>query len=105
MKAFPRCKAVANTFRFDATTDVKYYATLYTDNSLYQSCQYETSSVIDKAGSGDCFMAGLIYGFYNGLSQQDTLDYATAAAFQKLFVKGDATDKTVSAIQKTIQEY
>ena len=103
MKAFPKCKAVANTFRFDATNDVKYYATLYTGEQLYHSGQYETNRVIDKAGSGDCFMAGLIYGFYNGLSQQDTLEYATVAAFQKLFVKGDATDKTVLVIKKSIK--
>ena len=103
MAAFPKCKAVANTFRFDATNDVKYYTTLYLENQLYQSREYETGAVVDKVGSGDCFMAGLIYGFYKGMAPQETLDFATAAAFEKLFVKGDAIDKTTKEIKKTIR--
>jgi 2-dehydro-3-deoxygluconokinase len=100
---FPKCRAVANTFRFDATNDIKYYTTLYTGNQLYQSREYETGTVVDKVGSGDCFMAGLIYGFCNDTAPQETLDFATAAAFEKLFVKGDAIDKTADAIKRTIR--
>jgi 2-dehydro-3-deoxygluconokinase len=103
MAGYPKCKAVANTFRFDATNDVKYYTTLYTENQLYQSHEYETGSVIDKVGSGDCFMAGLIYGFYQDAAPQETLDFATAAAFEKLFVRGDAIDKTTEEIKKAIR--
>jgi 2-dehydro-3-deoxygluconokinase len=100
---FPKCKAVANTFRFDITNDIKYYTTLYTGNQLYQSHEYETGAVVDKVGSGDCFMAGLIYGFYNNAMPQETLNFATAAAFEKLFVKGDAIDKTAGEIKKAIK--
>jgi len=100
---FPKCKAVANTFRFDTTNDIKYYTTLYIDNQLYNSGEYETRQVADKAGSGDCFMAGLIYGFYNKLPAAEILEYATAAAFEKLFIKGDATTRTVAEIKKAIK--
>ena len=103
MSKFPKCRAVANTFRFDATNDVKYYTTLYTNNQLYQSHEYETGSIVDKVGSGDCFMAGLIYGFYHAVAPQETLDFATAAAFEKLFVKGDAINKTAEEIKNTIR--
>jgi 2-dehydro-3-deoxygluconokinase len=66
IKKFPKCKAVANTFRFDANnTNVKYYTVLYTGNKPYISGQYESPYIIDKVGSGDCYMGGLIYGFYN----------------------------------------
>ena len=103
MEQFPKCKAVANTFRFDATNDIKYYTTLYTGNQLYNSGEYETGYVIDKVGSGDCFMAGLIYGFYNNNEVHEILEFATAAAFEKLFIKGDATTKTVADIKKTMK--
>ncbi|MDF2432634.1 MAG: 2-dehydro-3-deoxygluconokinase [Mucilaginibacter sp.] len=103
IEKYPKCKAVANTFRFDATNDIKYYTTLYNGSHFYNSNQYETAQVIDKVGSGDCFMAGLIYGFYNNLEPQETLEFATAAAFDKLFIKGDATTKTVAEIKNTIK--
>jgi 2-dehydro-3-deoxygluconokinase len=103
IKQYPKCKAVANTFRFDATNDVKYYTTLYSDNHFYNSNEYETGRVTDKVGSGDCFMAGLIYGFYNDFEPGETLEFATAAAFEKLFIKGDATSMTVAEIKKAIK--
>jgi 2-dehydro-3-deoxygluconokinase len=103
MQQYPKCKAVANTFRFDASTDINYYTTLYTDDQFYSSKEYETSVVTDKVGSGDCFMAGIIYGFYNNLDPIETLEFATAAAFEQLFVKSDATDKTIKDIKKAIK--
>jgi 2-dehydro-3-deoxygluconokinase len=103
IEQFPKCKIVANTFRFDATNDIKYYTTLYTANQLYNSGEYETGHVVDKVGSGDCFMAGLIYGFYNKHEMQEILEFATAAAFEKLFIKGDATTKTVAEIKKAMK--
>jgi 2-dehydro-3-deoxygluconokinase len=103
MKIFGKCKAVANTFRFDNTNAVKYYTTLYTGNHLYHSQVYETGQVMDRSGSGDCFMAGLIYGFYNDWELAETLEFATAAAFEKLFIKGDAITKTVAGIKKSMK--
>jgi 2-dehydro-3-deoxygluconokinase len=104
MKQFPKCKVVANTFRF-TKTNVEYYATLYTNDNLYISTTYTTEKVIDKVGSGDCFMAGLIYGIYNHLPFQQVVNFATGAAFQKLFIKGDSTDKTVEEIKSFILHY
>jgi 2-dehydro-3-deoxygluconokinase len=103
MVQYPKCKAVANTFRFDAGKGIEYYTALYTGGKLYNSNQYDTDEVIDKVGSGDCFMAGLIYGFYNNLDPRQTLEFATAAAYTKLFIEGDATNKTVEEIIKAIK--
>jgi 2-dehydro-3-deoxygluconokinase len=71
---------------------------------LHVSSEYTTETVIDKVGSGDCYMAGLIYGFYKEQPAQDILEFATAAAFQKLFIKGDATNKSVAEITATIKK-
>jgi len=100
---FPKCRAVANTFRFDATNDIKYYTTLYCNNQLYHSHEYLTGEVADKVGSGDCFMAGLIYGFFTNDEPQHLLEFATAAAFEKLFIKGDAITKTADEIKKLMK--
>lgn len=103
IKAFPNCQAVANTFRFDEGNGIRYYTALFTDGEFYHSGEYNADFVTDKVGSGDCFMAGLIYGFYNQLSPQRTLDFATAAAFKKLFIAGDATTSTVEEINASTQ--
>jgi len=98
---YPKCKMVANTFRFDAP-EFLYYATFHNRINTFLSREYNTKNAIEKVGSGDCFMAGLIYGLLNTFDEQSTLDFATAAAFSKQFVKGDTTDKTVEEIKKSI---
>ena len=100
MRNFSACKSVANTFRFDDGDGISYYAALDTNGSQFVSQEFSTNKVVDKVGSGDCFMAGLIYGFYNKLASQEIIDFAAAAAFNKLFIRGDATTSTVEEIKK-----
>lgn len=99
---FPKVKTVANTFRFDCNEGIQYYTALY-NGELFVSAEYSSDKVLDKVGSGDCFMAGLIYGMNNGHAPQQTLDFATAAAYNKLFIKGDTTNQTVNDIKSTIK--
>lgn len=96
----PICQYVANTFRFDhQTKGIKYYTTLFDKDSLIKSTEYIAEEILDKVGSGDCFMAGLIYGLYSNLSPKETLEFATLAAFDKLFIASDATTSTVEDIK------
>lgn len=104
-KQVSKCQQVANTFRFDIKNGVHYYATLHTQNRLYVSQEHKTPYIIDKIGSGDTFMAGLIYGNANALQPQEIIDFAAAAAFNKLFVKGDATTTSVEDIKKGYLNY
>jgi len=102
LSLFTSCKAVANTFRFDHGHGIRYYTTLYTNSELTVSEEYVSEKILDKVGSGDCFMAGLIYGFYNERSVNETLNFATAAAYDKLYIPSDATTSTVADIEKRI---
>jgi 2-dehydro-3-deoxygluconokinase len=104
IRQYPKCKIVANTFRFDFLTGIKYYTTLYTENKFFVSKTYQSEAIVDKVGSGDCFMAGLIYGFFQVHQPQQTLEFATAAAFNKLFIPSDCTTATVADIKKTQNE-
>jgi 2-dehydro-3-deoxygluconokinase len=104
LEQYPACKAVANTFRFDKdVTGINYYTTLYESGQMYVSSEYETDHVIDKVGSGDCFMAGLIYGHYHNKGKQEILEFATAAAYEKLFITGDATDRSAAQVNAAIK--
>jgi 2-dehydro-3-deoxygluconokinase len=59
--------------------------------------------ILDKAGSGDCFMAGLIYGLLTQLPLQQIVDFAAAAASGKLYEMGDATQQTIEQINNRLQ--
>lgn len=102
---FPKCRYVANTFRFDYKEGgIQYFTSLYKEGELVVSEEYTADKIVDKVGSGDCFMAGLIYGLYKGITLPDTLEFATAAAFDKLFIDSDATHSTVADIEKRIEK-
>jgi 2-dehydro-3-deoxygluconokinase len=104
MRNFPACKSVANTFRFDDKDRTLYYAALDTNGRQFVSKEFSTDQTVDKVGSGDCFMAGLIYGFYNKLASQEIIDFSAAAAFNKLFIRGDATTSTVGEIMALVKK-
>lgn len=105
LEKFPKCRTVANTFRFDYQQGIRYFTTLFEAGTLYTSHEYQVEQILDKVGSGDCFMAGLIYGFYHQLPPTETVEFATAAAFKKLFIPSDATTSTVVEINDTILAY
>lgn len=99
-KAFPKCKAVAKTFRFDGSDhDLIYFSTFHArSEDILVSKKYTASMKAEKVGSGDCFMAGLIYGSRRNFPAKTTLEFATAAAFNKLFIHGDTTGQTAEEI-------
>jgi 2-dehydro-3-deoxygluconokinase len=102
IKAYPKCKYVANTFRF-GDPGIEYYTTVFTDGKLEVSQEYKAEKIVDKVGSGDCFMAGLIYGLYKKQPVKEALEFATAAAYGKLFIESDATTMSAEEVKKTIK--
>lgn len=104
IERFASCKMVANTFRFEAGEGIQYSTTLYTEGKLYTSKKYEADKIINKVGSGDTFMGGLLFGLSNNLGEQETLEFATAAAYKKLFIPTDATSTTKEEILETIKQ-
>ncbi len=104
MQKYPACTAVANTFRFDEGKGIRYFAVFNDTTTQTVSKTFRTATVIDKVGSGDCFMAGLIHSALSGYSNEETINYAAAAAFGKLQEKGDTTSNTVAAIKNIITQ-
>lgn len=101
MQQFPKCRQTAFTFRFNEDEGLRYYASLQENKGQWVSREYQTKSITDQVGSGDCFMAGLLYSTCQNWEAQQTIDFAAAAAFTKLFIKGDSTTATVEEIKKT----
>ena len=67
---------------------------------MYSSREYCSDAIVDKVGSGDCYMAGLIRGLYRQEAVAEMVEFATAAAFYKLFIPSDATDQPAEDIEK-----
>jgi len=100
---FKNCRFVANTFRFDYQQEgIEYYTTIFAENHLYISPHFKIAKVVDKVGSGDCFMAGLLYGLYKSHSPQDIINFAAAAAIGKLNEYGDATSQSVEDVNEIL---
>ena len=84
MKRFARVKTVACTFRFEeGVRGISYYASLYSAHHWAESAVYRSDHIEDKVGTGDCFMAGLIYGLYHHLPEKEILQrlFATICIF------------------------
>ena len=84
---------------------INYYAALDTVSRQSVSPLFQTATVVDKVGSGDCFMAGLIYGILTANTPEQIIGFAAAGAFGKLQEKGDATHNSIAQIQNIFDQY
>ena len=105
LKRFARVKEVACTFRFPENKGVRYFGSLFTENHQVVSSVYQSDYVMDRVGTGDCFMAGLIYGMRRQLPEAEVIGFAAAAGFGKFFEKGDHTQQEVAGIYHTMKQY
>lgn len=101
MAQYPSVKTMAYTFRLEEN----YFACLHHHNSFAVSGEYKMENVIDKVGSGDCFMGGLIYGLTHQLSNDEIINFAAVAAILKLQQTGDATTSTLPDVQNKMKQH
>ncbi len=93
---YPKATTFAYTFRLEN----EYWGVIQHGAELSVSKEFAITNVIDKVGSGDCFMAGIIYGLKNQFSVEETINYACSAAVGKLQEVGDATNQTVDQVKQ-----
>jgi Sugar kinases, ribokinase family len=98
---YPNVSTIGYTFRLEKT----YFGILAQGASITPSKLFSLNQVIDRVGSGDCFMSGLIYGLLHKHSPQSIIDFAVAAAIGKLYEKGDATNNKVEQIQTILSKH
>ncbi len=97
-KQYPNATSFGYTFRLEK----EYWGVLQHGPEMTVSKKFPIDRVIDKVGSGDCFMAGLIHGLINNHMPQNIINYAAAAAVGKLQEVGDATTQTVEQVKARI---
>lgn len=106
METYRQCSLVVNTFRFNLENDaVRYFATVRDREQFVFSKERNCTGILDKAGSGDCFMAAVLYALYNQKSLQESVDFASAAATGKLYETGDHTNQSIEAVERRVNEH
>lgn len=81
-----------------SASDNKWTSLLYDGNNFYQAEEYDIH-IVDRVGCGDSFVAGLIYGFLNDFSDENALEFATAASCLKHSIEGDFNLVTVDEVK------
>ena len=98
-KSFPGVQSMAYTYRLEKA----YWAVIRKEKEQGRSRAFAMGDAMDRVGSGDCFMGGLIYGLINRHAANDIINFAAAAAVGKLYEKGDATQQTVEDVLRRLQ--
>lgn len=97
---FPRAGCLAYTFRLEK----EYFAVIQKEGVRARSVLFPMGNAVDRVGSGDCFMGGLMYGLIKQHTASGIINFAAAAAVGKLYEKGDATRQTVEDIQNRLEQ-
>lgn len=91
---YPGLDELAYTFRMSDA----YFAVMRRGQEEVVSRERPIPPVADKVGTGDSFMAGLLYGHYAGFDAMRTLTFSVGAALSKFGVEGDFNRTPADAI-------
>jgi len=104
VKTFPNFKAVATTLReVHSATVNDWGAVLYEDGKFHEAIQRPKLEIYDRVGGGDSFASGLIYGFLNGCSPQECVDYGAAHGALAMTTPGDTTMASLSEVKSLMK--
>jgi 2-dehydro-3-deoxygluconokinase len=81
-----------------SASDNNWSGMLYVDGKACFAPEYRIH-IVDRVGSGDSFGGGLIYALMEGYSQQDAIDFATAASCLKHSVEFDFNLMSVAEVK------
>ena len=104
MKGCPAVKKITSTQRDSISSSHNIIsARLWNGKELFRSQQYDLTHIVDRVGAGDAYMAGLIYGWLTGKTDQQTIEFAIAASALKHSIEGDVNLSTVSEVETLVK--
>jgi 2-dehydro-3-deoxygluconokinase len=104
-KKFPNLKTIAITLRSSISASHNTWsAMLWQSGVTYTGPIYDITHIVDRVGSGDSFMGGLIYGLTTSPDDlQKVLNFAIAASALKHTVFGDFNLVSVAEVEKLMK--
>jgi 2-dehydro-3-deoxygluconokinase len=101
--AFPRLQRITTALRVEHNVDRHTMsAVLATRQSFVSTRSYEIEAIVDRIGTGDAFAAGLLHGLLIGTDDQNSLDFALAAAVLKHSIPGDFNLVTAAQVSELL---
>lgn len=100
------CKIVASTRReVVSPTKHNFGSRIYYDGKFYEEPHYKNIEVIDRVGSGDAYVAGVLYGVLTGASVEDSMSYGNALSAIKNTVSGDMSISSIDEVNSIIKSH
>ncbi len=100
------CKMVATTRReVVSPTKHNFGSRLYYDGAFYEEPHYKDIEVIDRVGSGDAYVAGVLYGILSGKSIEECMSYGNALSAIKNTVSGDMSISSLDEVNSVIRSH
>ena len=101
-KTFSGLQLIGITLRGSISASYNTWSGIVYDGSkLYIGPKFDITNIVDRVGSGDAFVGGLIYGLRTfGKDLQKTLNFAVAASCLKHSIVGDFNMITVEEVEK-----
>jgi 2-dehydro-3-deoxygluconokinase len=105
MKDYPSVKKVYNTSRDSISASRnKISGKVFDGKEVFKSKEYDLTHIVDRVGTGDAFMAGIIYGSMKNFSEQDSLEFGVAAGVLKHSVEEDVNLVSVKEVEALIKD-
>lgn len=100
------CKIVATTRR-DVVSPTKHNfgSRIYCDGKFYEEPHYMNIEVIDRVGSGDAYVAGVLYGILSGKDIEDSMRYGNALSAIKNTVSGDMSVSSIDEVESVMKSH
>ncbi len=101
---FPDLQHIAMTLRTVKSTNHNLVGgALFLDGKMYNAEKVDVTSIVERIGGGDAFMAGLIFGLITGKSLDYTINYAAIASVLKMTISGDFNFFSSNEIESYMQ--
>lgn len=100
------CKLVATTRReVVSPTRHNFGSRIYCDGTFYEEPHYMGIEVIDRVGSGDAYVAGVLFGLLTGDDVARAMSYGNALSAIKNTVSGDMSISSIDEVDSIIASH
>jgi 2-dehydro-3-deoxygluconokinase len=105
LQTFSHLKRIATTVRVQRSVDDHDLSgALLSRDGLRRTRTCSIGRIIDRIGSGDAFAAGILHGVRTAMGDQDSVDFAVAAACLKHSISGDFNLVSVAEVQNLLRD-